>query len=65
MSFGSLGLAADDRAPRSLGQKLWQVSWTLVVLLCLIAAVGWILRRLAQAPIRNTLLADGDIFVFT
>ena len=36
-----LGIAADDRAPRTLGQKLWQVSWSLVLLLFVVAAFGF------------------------
>jgi rod shape determining protein RodA len=38
MNFG--GSAADD-GPLSLGQKLWQISWTLVFLLILLAAIGF------------------------
>ena len=38
MNFG--GSAADD-GPQSLGQKLWQISWTLVFLLILLAAIGF------------------------
>jgi len=34
------GSAADD-GPLSLGQKLWQISWTLVFLLILLAAIGF------------------------
>jgi len=32
---------AADRTPRSIGQKLWHVSWSLVLLLLVIAAVGF------------------------
>jgi rod shape determining protein RodA len=34
------GSAADD-GPLSLGQKLWQISWTLVFLLILLGAIGF------------------------
>ena len=37
MNFG--GSAADD-GPLTLGQKLWQISWFLVFLLMLLAAIG-------------------------
>ncbi len=33
--------AAADQENMSLGQKLWQVSWSLVLLFCLIAAIGF------------------------
>ena len=36
-----LGIAADDHAPQTLGQKLWQVSWLLVLLLFIVATIGF------------------------
>jgi len=38
MNFG--GSAADD-GPLTLGQKLWQISWSLVFLLMILAAIGF------------------------
>ena len=38
MNFGG---AAADREPLTLGQKLWQISWSLVLLLILLAAIGF------------------------
>ena len=35
-----LGAAADQER-MSLGQKLWQVSWSLVLLFCLAAGIGF------------------------
>jgi rod shape determining protein RodA len=34
-----IGFATND-GPTTLGQRLWQVSWTLVLLLCILAAIG-------------------------
>lgn len=34
-------LDLSERTPRSLGQKLWQVSWSLVLLLSVIATIGF------------------------
>ena len=35
-----LGAAAGE-TPQSLGQRLWQVSWSLVLLFCLTAGIGF------------------------
>jgi len=43
-----IGRAADD-GPTTLGQKLWQVSWTLVLLLCVLAAIGFAMLYSAAA----------------
>ncbi len=37
----NLGGATADRGPLTIGQKLWQISWSLVFLLILLAAIGF------------------------
>lgn len=37
----NLGSAAADRGPLTIGQKLWQISWSLVFLLLVLAAIGF------------------------
>ncbi|MBT5049511.1 MAG: rod shape-determining protein RodA [Rhodospirillaceae bacterium] len=37
----SLGGTTADRGPLTIGQKLWQISWSLVFLLILLAAIGF------------------------
>jgi rod shape determining protein RodA len=37
----SLGGTTADRGPLTIGQKLWQISWSLVFLLLLLAAIGF------------------------
>ena len=36
-----MSIAADDRGPRTLGERLWQVSWAFILLLCVVAAIGF------------------------
>jgi len=43
-----IGSAAND-GPATLGQKLWQVSWTLVLLLCVLAVIGFAMLYSAAA----------------
>ncbi len=33
--------SAADNGPLTLGQKLWQISWSLVFLLVLLASIGF------------------------
>jgi len=43
-----IGFAADD-GPTTLGQRLWQISWTLVLLLCVLAVIGFAMLYSAAA----------------
>ena len=39
----NIGASAADRGPLTLGQKLWQIRWSLIFLLCLLAAIGFVM----------------------